>query len=115
MALPGRWPWQRRRMRCDDVLAEAGQHRPVLNCTDKQIVDAPTLQFQCETVDMITEEKVVEQSADILVSLVKEEIVEVVQFALQVPVQNRAKEQMLGVLFPKLQEEEIREVVPSRS
>ena len=60
-------------------------------------MDAPTVQFQCETVDVITEEKIVdvpahsfhedsvevimeeqiaEQSANIPVSVVKEEIVE---------------------------------------
>ena len=85
----------------------------VLNRTEKQIVDVSALQFQCETVDMITEEQVVhvpvhsvqedsvevimekqitEQSADIPVPLVKEEIVKVIQFAEQVPLQNRAKE-----------------------
>ena len=109
---------------------------PVLKRTEKQIVDAPALQFQCETVDMITEEQVVdvlahsfqedsvevimekqiaEQSADIPVPLVKEESVEVVQFAAQVPVQNRVKEQIAGVLFAQLQHEEIIQVVPITS
>ena len=61
------------------------------------------------------EKQIAEQSADIPVPLVKEESVEVVQFAAQVPVQNRVKEQIAGVLFAQLQHEEIIQVVPITS
>ena len=60
---------------------------PVLSRTEEQIVDVPDLQFQNETVRVITRKQIV--SVPVLLS--QEEIEEAVQLVPQEPVQNSSK------------------------